>query len=121
MGYVYIALTVILTVYGQLVLKWQVDRIGPPADGMTAILSFVAQALSNPWVLSGLGAAFAASLCWMLALTRLPLSTAYPFTASSFLLILVFGVAFLGESASPTKLIGTMLIVSGIVLMAVRG
>ena len=118
MGYVYIALTVILTVYGQLVLKWQVGRIAVPAEGLQAKFWFFAQALTNPWVLSGLAAAFAASLCWMLALTRLPLSTAYPFTASSFLLVLVVGVMFLGESLTVMKTVGTLLVVIGLATLA---
>jgi len=120
MGYVYIALTVILTVYGQLILKWQVGRIAVPAEGVAAKLSFFFQALTNPWVLSGLAAAFAASLCWMLALTRLPLSTAYPFTATSFLLVLLVGIMFLGESLTLAKVAGTLLVVAGLAMLAMQ-
>jgi multidrug transporter EmrE-like cation transporter len=114
MGYLYIAMTVILTVYGQLILKWQVDRIGNPSGGMEAKLSFFAQALTNPWVLSGLGAAFAASLCWMLALTRLPLSTAYPYTATAFVLVVFAGAWIFSEPLTPQKVLGVFLIVAGL-------
>jgi multidrug transporter EmrE-like cation transporter len=89
LGYFFIAMTVVLTVYGQLVLKWQVSLAGALPDSFSGKLLFLGHSLLNPWILSGLGAAFAASLFWMLALKKLPLSTAYPFTATSFLLILM--------------------------------
>jgi multidrug transporter EmrE-like cation transporter len=118
-GYLFIALTVLLTVYGQLVLKWQVSLVGPLPHGAYPKLAFLGHMLLNPWVISGLGAAFAASLCWMLALKKLPLSTAYPFTASSFILILLFAAVFLHEPITAGKLAGTALIVAGIAIMAV--
>ena len=59
-----------------------------------------------------------AALFWMLALKKLPLSTAYPFTASGFVLILLFAVVFLGEPLTLAKITGTTLIVTGIAIMA---
>lgn len=117
MGYIFIAMTVLLTVYGQLVLKWQVDIAGPLPDGITGKLVFLAHALLNPWVISGLGAAFVAALCWMLALSKLPISTAYPFTAAAFVLIVFGGAWLFAEPLSTMKLIGVGLIVAGVVLM----
>ena len=117
-GYVFIAMTVLLTVYGQLVLKWQVSLVGPLPHGAYPKIAFLGHMLLNPWVLSGLAAAFAASLCWMLALKKLPLSTAYPFTATSFLLILLFAALFLHEPITMGKAVGTVLIVAGIAVMA---
>lgn len=121
MGYFFVALTVLLTVYGQLVLKWQVGLAGQLPHGLAGKAGFLVQALMNPWVISGLVAAFAASLCWMMALTKLPLTSAYPLTASSFLLILLFGSLFFSEPISVGKLMGTVLIVSGIVVMTLKG
>ncbi|WP_460758569.1 EamA family transporter [Lysobacter fragariae] len=118
LGYLFIAMTVLLTVYGQLVLKWQVSLGGPLPETTPGKLVFLWHALLNPWIISGLGAAFAASLFWMLALKKLPLSTAYPFTATSFLLVLVFAGMFLGEAITTGKVVGTLLIVSGIAVMA---
>ncbi|GAB2503017.1 EamA family transporter [Lysobacter humi (ex Lee et al. 2017)] len=120
MGYLFVALTVLLTVYGQLVLKWQVTLAGAPPAGAFGKLAFLAHLMLNPWVLSGLAAAFAASLCWMLALSKLPLSSAYPLTASSFILVLAFGALFLGEPLSWPKALGTGLVVLGVVVLATR-
>ena len=120
MGYLYIAFTVLLTVYGQLVLKWQIGLVGAVPEGALGKAEFLLKSLLNPWILSGLGAAFAASLFWMLALTRLPLSTAYPMTATGFILVLAFSAAFLGESIGFWKIAGTVLIVSGVMALTLR-
>lgn len=117
-GYFFVAMTVLLTVFGQLVLKWQVSATGPLPETFSGKIWYLVLALLNPWVLVGLGAAFAASLFWMLALKKLPLSTAYPFTASSFLLILLSATLFFGEPITTGKLAGTGLIVCGIAVMA---
>lgn len=111
--------TILLTVYGQLILKWRVSLASPVPDRAIDKLEFLGRLLLNPWVISGLGAAFAASLCWMLALTKLPLNTAYPFTALSFLLVLLLTAIILGEPVSTGKILGTLLIFSGLVVMAV--
>lgn len=120
MGYFFIALTVLFTLYGQLVLKWQISLAGPLPAGFAGKVSFLVDALLNPWVLSGLAAAFGASLCWMLALSKLPLSTAYPLTATNFFLIFVFSVVVLGEPMTLSKIIGTSLIIIGVVIMAMN-
>lgn len=119
MGYFYIALMLALTLYGQLVLKWQVGRMGAVAGG--GIVPYVAQLLLSPWVLSGLAAAFLGSICWMLALTRLELSRAYPFTAMGLVLVYAASAIVFGEALTAGKLAGGALIVAGICVVAYFG
>ncbi|HSR65722.1 MAG TPA: EamA family transporter [Xanthomonadaceae bacterium] len=121
MGYVYIALMLALTLYGQLVLKWQVGRIGVLPRDLPALVHYLAQLLLSPWVISGLAAAFLASICWMLALTRLELSRAYPFTALGLVLVFAASAAVFGEALNPGKLLGGGLIVAGICVVALYG
>lgn len=120
MGYFYIAMTVLLTLYGQLVLKWQVGLVSQPNAGVSGKIEFWFALLLKPWVLSGFAAAFAASLFWMLALTRLPLSTAYPFTALTFVLVITFGAVVFSEPISMAQLLGIVLVVSGVVILGLR-
>jgi multidrug transporter EmrE-like cation transporter len=117
MGYVFVALTILLTVYGQVVIKWQVDQ----ASLVTSegdVIGFYARLLANPWVLSGLFAAFAASLSWMAALSKLPLSHAYPLTALSFVFVVVAGSALFAEPLTRYQLAGVVLIMLGIAIGA---
>ena len=114
MGYVYIALTILFTVYGQLILKWQVNLAGAPPEDVSGRLSYVVALLLNPWVLTGLASAFVASLAWMGAMTKFPLSHAYPFMSINFALVLVFAGLFFQEPISISKVIGIALIAVGI-------
>jgi len=116
LSHVYIFLTLILGLYGQVVLKWQVDVNQPPPADPQGKLSYLVRMLINPWVLSSLLAAFLGMLSWMLALSRTELSYAYPFTSLSFVLILVASALIFGEPVTVTKLAGMLLIVAGILV-----
>lgn len=117
-GHTYILLTLALTVYGQLVLKWQMSTVGQmPANGMEKLQFLLLQFL-NPWILTGFVAAFAASLAWMAAMTRFELTYAYPFMSLAFIIVMVFSISFLGEAFSMQKAIGTVLVVTGLVVVA---
>ena len=113
MHYVYILITIVLTVYGQLVVKWQVSLAGafPAANG--EIVIFLAKLLINPWVMSGMAAALLAGVAYMAALTQLELSQAYPFMGLSFVLILILSAVYFQEPITWVKVIGISLIVGG--------
>jgi multidrug transporter EmrE-like cation transporter len=65
-------------------------------------------------LLSNFEAAFAVSLFWMAAMTQFELSFAYPFMSLTFVLALLLSGARFGESMSFGKIVGMLLIISGI-------
>jgi hypothetical protein len=73
-GHFYIVLTLLFTVYGQLVLKWQMGQAGSMPEGGIDKVLFLLQQFLNPWIISVLFAAFLASLDWMAAMTRFELN-----------------------------------------------
>ena len=115
-GFIYIAATIVLTLYGQLMLKWQVNLVNQQPTGLNQSVGFLFRMLTNPWVLSGLAGAIAASMTWMLAVSRLNLSTAYPFMSLSFVLVLVFSSWLFKEPIRPGNVIGVSLIVLGVII-----
>lgn len=115
-AYGFVGLCVAFTVYGQVVVKWQVGSAGPFPNDMTQRLTFVLRLLVNPWIISGVAAAFLAFLCWIVAVTRLPLSHAYPFTALSFVLVLFLSALVFHEPLTAPKVIGAALVVLGVVI-----
>lgn len=114
MGYFYVIATVLLTVYGQLVIKWQVSQAGAMPEATPDKLLFLARLLLNPWILTGLAAAFVAAMFWMAAMTKLPLSHAYPFMSLAFVLVMVGSAAFFGEPITLLKATGLALVIAGI-------
>jgi multidrug transporter EmrE-like cation transporter len=116
MSYVYVFLTIFLTVLGQVVIKWQVLRAGTfPADPHGKLL-FLAKLLINPWIMLALAAALVAAVAWMAAMTRLELSHAYPFMSLAFILVLVFSALLFNEPVTAQKIVGLVLISVGIIV-----
>ena len=116
MSYLYIALTIIFTVYGQLIIKWQVAQSGSLPSGGYQKLYFLLQLVLNPWIVTGFIAAFLASLAWMAAMTKFQLSHAYPFMSLAFIMVLFLSGIFFHEVISWQKITGMILIVVGIIV-----
>ncbi|WP_382400327.1 EamA family transporter [Lentibacillus salinarum] len=116
MGYLYIFGTILFTVYGQIVLKWQMDQAGTLPESLWDKMTFLLQLLLNPWILSGFAAAFLAALCWMAAMTKFNISYAYPFMSLSFVLVFLLSVVLFGDPVTVQKIVGLTLIIAGIVV-----
>ena len=116
-GALLVAVTIVLTVYAQLVIKWQVGGQQFPETGAEKLF-FVLKQLLNPWILSGFAAAFLASLSWMAAITKLRLSDAYPFTSLSLVLVVLLSHICFDEPINSTKVLGTGIIVLGLIIMS---
>jgi drug/metabolite transporter (DMT)-like permease len=117
-GHSYIALTLFFTVYGQLVLKWQMGGAGPLPDGVASKLWFMLQQFLNPWIMTGFASAFLASLAWMAAMTRFDLNYAYPFMSLAFVIVMGFSVLFFNEQITVQRLLGTLMVVGGLIVMS---
>jgi multidrug transporter EmrE-like cation transporter len=116
MAHLYIFLTIALTVYGQIVIKWQATSAGSfPVDPVDKMF-FLLRLLLNPWVMSSLFCAFLAAISWMAAMTQFQLSYAYPFTGLSFVLVLLAGAFIFREPIALPRLIGTGLVIAGIII-----
>lgn len=116
MSYVYILLTILLTVYGQIAIKWQVLKAGALPEPLPEKISFLMHLMLNPWIISALLAALLASVFWMAAMTKLQLSHAYPFMGLTFVLVLLASGFFFQEPVTMLKITGVALIVLGLVV-----
>jgi drug/metabolite transporter (DMT)-like permease len=116
MSYVYLGSSIVLMVYCQLVLKWQVMGAGAFPEASADKFWFLARLLLNPWIVSALAAAFLATLAWMAALTRLDLSHAYPVMSLSFVLVVLASAWLLHEPLTVLKIAGVALICLGVAI-----
>lgn len=118
MIYLFITGTVVFTVYGQLILKWRIEKYGALPGGFSQNVMFLINLLFDPFIFSGLVAAFIAALFWMAVMTKADISFAYPIiTAGLTLLTVILAVILLGENLNMMKSIGITLIVAGVLLM----
>lgn len=117
LDHLYIVSTIVFTVYSQLIMRWQVQLAGPLPDPVSEKFGYVTQLLLNPWVLSGVIATFFAGVSWMLAMTKFEISYAYPWVSLNFVLMLLLGVLLFDESFNSMKVLGTLLVIAGIVVI----
>jgi multidrug transporter EmrE-like cation transporter len=116
MNYSYILGTILFTVYGQLILKWRIGFYGAMPEQLSSKIKFLLKLFIDPYILSGFVSAFFASLCWMAAMTKFSLNHAYPFMGLNFVLVLLLSGFLFHESITILKVIGVILIVTGIII-----
>lgn len=111
---------ILLTVFGQVVFKWQARVIETMPEGLAERFWFIVRVALNPWIIASYGSAFFASLFWWLALRTLDLSHVYPFTTLSYVLVLALSALLFREAITAPKIIGMILIIAGLIV-ASRG
>ena len=100
---------------GQLMLKHGMQLA--TARAHESIGSLVIAAATTPWVLLGLTVFAASAVAWLGALSRVPLNVAYPFNAVGYIVVLVASVLVLHERASLLTWAGSLLVVSGLIIV----
>ncbi len=114
----YILLTVLLTVYGQIVIKWKMLNVGKLPDDIITKVLFLFMNIFNPWIASAFIGAFVSAILWMYAMTKVDLSYAYPFMSLSFVFVLFLSHYFFKETITIYKIYGMLLIVAGVIISA---
>ena len=116
-SYFYILFTLLLTVYGQLILKWRLSnlKVVLPVDVIDKFFYLIRLVLDS-FILSGFIAAFVASLFWMVAMTKFEITHAYPFMSLAPALVFLLGVFVFNETFTMGKVIGLIIIMLGIVI-----
>ena len=116
--FILIVVSVSCSAVAQLLLKIGMSRPSVKAvidGGDKAALAL--ELILNPFVVGGLGLYGLGAVMWLFVLARIDLSMAYPFVAMGFILTMLFG-ALLGEHLTLSRILGTLLIAGGCVLVA---
>jgi drug/metabolite transporter (DMT)-like permease len=116
-GYIGVFLTIVFSLYSQLIIKWQVNNAGELPLDHFGKLKFLFFLLLNPWVISAILATLGAGVSWMLAMAKFDLSYAYPFLSLIYVFMMVASVVFLNESLTMNKMIGVFFIMIGIIIL----
>jgi drug/metabolite transporter (DMT)-like permease len=104
-----------LAAVGQLLLKHGMTLAQTAARHEGRPLALMAA--KSPWILFGLVVFALSAVAWLLTLSRVPLSVAYPFNALGYIVILAISVLVLDERANVWTWLGTGLVAGGLVLV----
>jgi drug/metabolite transporter (DMT)-like permease len=112
--------TVTITAISQTCLKIGMSNLATEEQAYNAksALQHSLAILTNKFVIFGMSGYLISTLLWLYVLSRLPLSTAYPFVGLSIVFTSFFGIFYLGEPSSTLKIIGMILVFFGVVLVS---
>jgi multidrug transporter EmrE-like cation transporter len=109
---------VLLNAAAQLLLKAGTNRIGEFAFSLENLLPIGAKVATNPPILAGLACYAISVVVWIMALSRVPVSVAYPMLSIGYVVNALAAWALFGESLAMQKLVGIGFIVVGVFLVA---
>ncbi len=116
-----IGFSVITSVAGQTTIKLGVEHPDASSLGTSGALALIQFVLRSPLVLLGLFLYAISASAWIIVLSRVDLSYAYPFVALNFVLITIVSRLFLSETVPSLRWIGIGVICLGILLVARSG
>ena len=108
---------IISTVTSQLILKWRVDNLIKRSEDATNQIQLIFKNIFDPYIILCFSLAFVAAISWIFTLTRFNLSSAYPYMALNFLLVIFLSSLFFGEVLSIRNIIAALLIIIGVALL----
>ena len=109
---------VLLNAAAQLLLKAGTNRIGEFAFTLDNVVPVGLKVAASPFVLGGLACYAVSVVVWILALSRVPVSVAYPMLSIGYVVNAVAAWMLFGESLAAQKLVGIGFIVVGVWLVA---
>ena len=103
---------------GQLMLKSAMNEIGHiGVQELGSPGSTVARAAREPRLWTGLGLFGVSAVFWLVVLSRIPLSVAYPSVGMSYVFVVLFSRLWLHEHVPPLRWVGAGIVVVGIVII----
>ncbi|MBN8998779.1 MAG: EamA family transporter [Rhizobiales bacterium] len=117
-GYLFLLVTLALTVYSQGMVKWRA-LIHAPVTAEKGRIAYLFAMLTDPWIVSSLAASVLALLAWMTAVQHIELNRAYTFMALLFVFVPALAVIAFGERMSILQVLGVGLIVLGVAVVQI--
>jgi multidrug transporter EmrE-like cation transporter len=109
---------VLLNAAAQFALKASVRDVGAIALSASSALPMALRLGAEPWLWLGLGCYGVSVIVWILALSRVEVSIAYPMLSIGYIVNALAAWAWLGESMNPAKVLGIGIIILGVFVLA---
>ena len=117
MGLLLVLASVVLVDVAQLFLKYGMNQVGS-LDFSQGIFSTFLFIFSNVYVIIGVILFASSSVGWLLALSKVPLSYAYPIVSLGYVFVTFFSWFFFHEAVSVLRIVGLGIIIGGVLLLS---
>lgn len=109
---------VLLNAAAQLFLKAGTNRVGEFSFAWESLAPAGFKLATSPFVAAGLSCYVVSVVVWILGLSRVPVSVAYPLLSVGYIVNAIAAYFLFGEALAPQKLVGIGFIVVGVFLVA---
>ena len=109
--------SVLLAAAGQLLLKQGMREVGRVSD-LARVPSTILTALLNPIVLAGLAVFGISAMSWLVVLSRVKLSIAYPMVSLGYVAVVFLSWLIFKEPVKPITIAGCIAIAVGVFLIS---
>lgn len=113
-----ILLAVLLNAGAQIALKAGVNTLGPLNFSFANVFTIGLHIVLNPYIMIGLSCYVISVAVWLLVLSRIDVSMAYPMVSLSFVVNAFAAYYLFGEHLSTLRMGGIMVILLGVYLVA---
>lgn len=116
--YIFVIACVALNIISQIFLKTGMNGIGHFQMDVQGLLTGGIKAATNPYIIMGLflyGLSFA---LWLIVLSKLEVSLAYPLLSIGYIIMPFVGYLFLNESLSVDRIVGICIIIVGVYVVS---
>jgi len=115
-----ILLSTVFTVAGQLFFRKGMLEVGEISFSLQSLGKTLAETVSNVYVICGFILFALGAILWLVVLSKVEVSYAYPIGSLGYVLLLFASWLFLGESIPLSRWIGVLLICLGIFFIVRR-
>jgi drug/metabolite transporter (DMT)-like permease len=112
-----ILLGVLLNAGAQIALKQGMRTIGPFAFSLENLFPVGVKAILNPFVVAALFCYAVSVIVWLMVLSRVEVSYAYPLLSVGYIVAAFAGKSFFAESLGPVRWAGVLVICLGVYLI----
>lgn len=113
----FVLLSVVINTLAQLLLKLGTNRMGEIHFNWQQLPHLVWQVAFNPYILLGLTCYVASVVSWLVVLSKIDVSVAYPLVSLGYILTAIAGYYFFHEAMSITRISGIVVILIGVYLI----
>ena len=113
-----LVVSVVFAVAGQFTLKSAMNEVGRiGATEIAAAGDTIIRTLKEPRLWLGLTLFGISALFWLVVLSRVDLSVAYPFVGLSYIIVVLFSRLFLNEQVTALRWLGVVVVAVGIAIV----
>ncbi|MCJ7727249.1 MAG: EamA family transporter [Actinobacteria bacterium] len=114
-----ILFSISIAVAGQIILKIGINHIGVVNfSNLDALKQLFFGVIKSPLVISGLFLYVISAAIWLVVLSAVDLSFAYPFIGFTYVMVLVLSKFILKEDVNPIRWAGALIITIGVIVIS---